>query len=373
MKGDIQRIFQQYGDDYIDRNRECLTEQHLKVIRCIQQCRTPAAGYIQFDCPDCQSRHYIERSCGNRMCPCCQTGKTEEWLDRRLRDQLPTHYFMITFTVPEELNAFFLHKPKESSNALFAAASGALKKLAADPKFLGVDLPGFFGVLHTWGRTLNFHPHLHFIVPGGGIYKEKGLWRSTKESFYAPGQALAKVCRGIFHELMSKGGWEQCIDPTVWRRNWVVDCQAVGNNGDGAIKYLAPYVFKTAITDSRILALGNGRVTFAYKKSGSARPRKMTIAVNEFIRRYLMHVLPEGFMRVRHYGFMGSGCSLAHQEIVALVRIAQALDVPPISYTPPPKRIFACRECGQTLIAVRILDQDHQTIGLIRPKALQTE
>lgn len=373
MKGDIQRIFQEYGDDYIDQNRGSLTEQHLKVIRCIRNCRTPAAGYIQFDCPDCRSRHYMERSCGNRMCPSCQSGKTDEWLDRRLREQLPTHYFLITFTVPEELKAFFMYKPAESYGALFDAASGALRKLAADPKFLGVDLPGFFGVLHTWGRTLNYHPHIHFIVPGGGIDKDKGLWRSSNENFYAPGQALAKVCRGIFRELMEKGGWLPCIDPSVWNRNWVADCQAVGNNPEGAIKYLAPYVFKTAITDSRIVAVGNGCVTFSYRKSGSVRLRKMTIDVNEFIRRYLMHVLPEGFMRVRHYGFMGSGCSVSHQDLVALVRIAQALDVPPVFYTPQPKRIFACPECGQRLVATRILDRQRQAISLIKPKVLQLE
>ena len=284
MTGDIQRIFQQHGDAFIRDNRQHVTKQHLKVIRAIQNCGTPAAGWIGFDCADCSSPHFIERSCGNRMCPSCQTGKTQQWLDRRLEQQLPIHYFLITFTLPDELHPFFLYRPKEGFTALFKAASEALKALAENPRFIGVDLVGFFGVLHTWGRTLNYHPHIHFVVPGGGIDREKRLWRSSRESFYAPGQALAKTFRGIFREWVEDEGLEAATDPTVWSKKWVVDCEAVGQNREGTIKYLAPYVFKTAITDSRIVAVGNGTVTFTYVKSGSRRKRRMTLDVTEFIR-----------------------------------------------------------------------------------------
>ena len=362
MKGDIQRIFQQYGDDYIDRNRDRLTIQQQKVIHCIQTCGTPAAGWIQFECPECRTKQYRERSCGNRMCPSCQTAKTADWLDKRLAQQLPTHYFLITFTVPEELNPFFLYKPQEAFTAFFKASSGALKKLASNPKYLGVDLPGFFGVLHTWGRTINFHPHIHFVVPGGGIDKDKHLWRNTAESFYAPGQALAKVCKGIFSELLTETGLHDHVDPSVWLKKWVVDCEAVGHNREGVLKYLAPYVFKTAITDNRIVGVANGKVTFTYRKSGSRRVRRMTLDVNEFMRRYLMHVLPSGFMRIRHYGFMGSGCAIPHQELVTLVRLAQAFEVEPVEYTPAPKRHLCCPECGQRLIA-RLINARNIRLG----------
>jgi hypothetical protein len=271
MKGDIQRLFQEFGNDYIGENRDSLTEQHVKVIRAIQDCGTPEAGWIGFSCTDCLEPHFIERSCGNRLCPSCQHGKTQEWLDKRLQEQLPIHYFMITFTVPEELNPFMLHKPKEGYTALFKAASGALKKLAGNERFIGADLPGFFGVLHTWGRTLNYHPHIHFVVPGGGIDKKKKLWRSSREDFFAPGQALAKVFKGIFREQMQIQELEACIDQRVWYKNWVVDCQPVGQNRVGVLKYLAPYVFKTAITDNRIVAVAKGKVTFSYVKSGSPK------------------------------------------------------------------------------------------------------
>ena len=351
MKGDIQRIFQQFGDAYIRDNGQHLTEQHLKVIHAIQRCGTPAAGWIAFQCSGCGSTHYLERSCGNRMCPTCQSGKTRQWLDKRLQQQLPVHYFLITFTVPDELNPFFIFKPKEGFNALFKAASEALKALAANPRFIGVDLPGFFAVLHTWGRTINFHPHIHVVVPGGGIDRRKRLWRSSRQDFYAPGQALAQVFRGIFRELLEKQQLQGLVDPAVWRRKWVVDCEALGHNREGAIKYLAPYVFKTAITDSRIVAVGNGKVTFTYVKSGSRRKRKMTLEVADFIRRYLMHVLPNGFMRIRHYGFMGSGCSIPHEELVALVRMAQAFEVEAVEYSPTAPKPLLCPQCGGRLVA----------------------
>ena len=362
MKNAIQKIFQDHGKTYVRENAQRLTEQHLKVIGAIQRCGTPAAGWIRFECTGCLTQHYVEKSCGNRMCPSCQSGKTAEWLDKRLSKQLPTHYFLITFTVPEELNPFFIHKPKEGFTAFFKAASGALKTLAGNPRFLGVDLPGFFGVLHTWGRTINFHPHIHFVVPGGGIDREKGLWRSSREDFYAPGQALAKVFKGIFRERIKQEGLEDCINPSVWTRNWVVDCQAAGQNREGIIKYLAPYVFKTAITDSRIVSVGNGKVTFTYVKSGSNRQRRMTLNVYEFIRRYLMHVLPAGFMRIRHYGFMGSGCSVPHDELVALVRMAQAFEVESIDYVPDEKKPFFCPKCGGRLVAKCLLSATRKVI-----------
>lgn len=363
MKGDIQRIFQQFGNAYIAENREKLTEQHLKVIHAIQNCGTPALGWIGFECTDCARTHYIERSCGNRLCPSCQTGKTHEWLDKRLSQQLPTHYFLITFTAPEELQPFFILKPKEGFNAFFNAASQALKTLAGNPRFIGVDLPGFFAALHTWGRTVNYHPHIHFVVPGGGIDREQGLWRCAREDYYAPGQALAQVCIGVFRELIEKQGLSECIDPSVWTRKWVVDAEPTGHNREGAIKYLAPYVFKTAITDNRIVAVTNDSVTFTYVKSGSRRKRRMTLDVNEFIRRYLMHVLPEGFMRIRHYGFMGSGCSLPHKELVALVRLAQGFEVGPVDYVPAEKKPPQCPKCGGTLVAKRIISPEGITLA----------
>ncbi len=373
MKGAIQRIFQEHGDRYIAENRDRLTAQHIKTIHAIQHCGTPAAGWLVFDCADCAAPHPIERSCGNRLCPTCQHGKGGEWLDRRLAEQLPTHYFMITFTVPQELHPLLLHEPQAGYTALFDAASAALKRLAADPRHLGADLPGFFGVLHTWGRTLQYHPHIHFVVPGGGLDKASGLWRSSRESFYAPGQALSKVFKGVFAERMRAANLHHHIDPAVWRKKWVVDSQAVRQNGKGVLVYLAPYVFRTAITDSRILSDQNGSVTFSYVKSGSRRSRKMTLGTMEFIRRYLLHVLPFGFMRIRRYGFMGSGCRVPHEELVALVCSAGACETSPIEHTPRTKAPFRCPACGGPLRCRAVLGPTGNVLAVHRPAVTQRE
>lgn len=198
---------------------------------------------------------------------------------------------------------------------------------------------------------MDFHPHIHFVVPGGGIDRETGLWRNSHESFYVPGKALAKVFKALFRELIEEVGPAECADPAAWAKNWVVDLQAVGQNREGVLKYLAPYVFKTAITDKRIVSVDKGKVTFTYMKSGSNRQRRMILDVNEFIRRYLMHVLPSGFMRIRHYGFMGSGCSIPQHELVALVRMAQGFEVDAIEHTPTERAPFLCAKCGGHLIA----------------------
>lgn len=374
MKGVIQRIIQDHGDAYLHQHAHELTQQHVKVIRAIQRCGTPAAGWIRLDCTDCDQIRLVERSCGSRMCPSCQTNKTAEWLDKRLQQQLPTHYFLITFTIPEQLRPLFLHAPKETYNALFAAAAHALKTLAGNPRFLGVDLPGFFGVLHTWGRALGYHPHVHFVVPGGGVDKAGGIWRSTRQDFYAPGQALARVFRGALRDALAREDLLQRCDPAVWQRNFTVDCQAVGQNREGVLKYLARYVFKTAITDSRVLSYSHGKVTFTYTKSGSNRPRRMTLDAPEFIRRYLQHVLPCGFMRIRYYGFMGSGCSLSHRELVALVRLAQGFEVAAIDYVPAESKRMLCPKCGAPLRARYILAPDgHILVDLLKPRPPKRE
>jgi hypothetical protein len=368
VKGDIQNIFQRYGDGYVRENRDRLTEQHLKVIKAIQSCGTPAAGWLGFGCTKCGRTHFIEKSCGNRLCPSCQHGKTQIWLDKRLQEQLPVHYFLITFTVPEELNPFMMHTRHEGYSAFFKAASGALKKLAGNSRFLGVDLPGFFGVLHTWGRTLNYHPHIHFVVPGGGIDKTTGLWRCSRTDFYAPGQALGEVCKGIFREEIKLAGLNGLVNPEVWRKKWVIDCEAVGQNREGIIKYLAPYVFRTAISDSRIVSVKDDRVTFSYVKSGSRRQRRMTLTADEFIRRYLMHVLPCGFMRIRYYGFMGSGSSIPHQKLVGLVRMAQAFETDPVEYVPMVKKPFHCPSCGGKLVFDAILTAERALTADMEPQ-----
>jgi len=351
----IQRLFQDNAEDYILRHVDQLSAQHRKVIDAIQSCGTHDAGTLLFTCSECQRHHHMVRSCSNRMCPTCQTSKTAKWLDKRLSEQLPTHYFMLTFTVPEQLRPFMLHQPKLAFDALFKAASTAIKKLALNPRHIGADLPGFFGILHTWGRTMQFHPHIHFVVPGGGIDKATRLWKASRTDFYLPVQALSEIFRGVFQEQMIDQNLIAAIDPCVWRTKWNVNSQAVHGNREGTLKYLASYVFKTAITDSRIVSTANDRVVFCYRKSGSNRQRRISLSAHEFIRRYLMHVLPHGFMRIRYYGFMNPAAGMPHDSLVAAIRLAHTddIDIPP--HAPQPTTLLTCVYCGAILALQRVL------------------
>ncbi|RJP60790.1 MAG: transposase [Deltaproteobacteria bacterium] len=237
---------------------------------------------------------------------------------------------------------------------MFTASAGAIKKLAKDPRFIGTDLAGFSGVLHTWGRQMQYHPHLHFIVPAGGLSPDRKKWLSTRNNFYLPVRALSEIFRAKFKDEMARQGLLHKIDPCVWQIAWNVNCQPIGDS-EATLKYLAPYIFRVAISDSRIMAVKDRTVTFSYQKKGSNRARHVTLDALEFIRRFLQHVLPSGFMKVRHYGFMNSNCaiSLARLRILILVGLQNMklflTDLSPKKQKPAmPKPL--CPTCGGFLV-----------------------
>ncbi len=319
--GTIADIFREHGPEYLETYQESIPALHRKVMRTIIGCRTEVCGVNVYTCGQCNKSTVVFRSCGNRHCPTCQNHKARQWLERQLNRELPGHHFMVTFTVPSQLRRFMRSHQRIAYTALFAASSAALKKLSADEEFVGGDCPGFFGVLHTWGRQLEYHSHIHYIVPGGAFDKESGNWHSSRVDFYVPVRALSKIFRAKFRDEMKNAGLFDQIDPVVWNIDWNVNCQAVGSS-EGSLKYLAPYVFKVAISDSRIVKVENRQVTFRYKKQKSSRWRTMTLEVMEFIRRYLQHVLPTGFMKIRYYGFMGSGSSVTLDNIRAAIELS---------------------------------------------------
>ena len=247
--------------------------------------------------------------------------------------------------------------------ALFEASSAALKTLAADPKFVGTDRFGFFGVLHTWGRTLDYHPHVHYVVPGGGDQRGWQPWLPSRADFFVPVQALSILFRAKFRDALAREGLLNQVDPAVWRRDWVVHSQAAGD-GRASLQYLAPYVFRVAIGDHRIVSCDDGKVTFTYRRSGSNRPRKMTLDAMEFIRRFLQHVLPAGFQKVRHYGFLSpnSQASLEavrwlvtlHSGLLQVLGRAIAVEV----HTEPPVR---CTNCGGPMRLIGFLPASPST------------
>jgi len=344
----INEIFRTYARDYIKTFGETMPSEHRKVIEAIINCRTESCGTMVYQCEQCGQNHILYRSCGNRHCPNCQHHKTHQWLMKQMERQLPGHHFMITFTVPQQLRRFIRSHQRVCYSALFKASSWTIKKLAADEKYIGGDLPGFFGVLHTWGRQLAYHPHIHYLVPGGALSKKEDRWHPSRIDFYLPVKAMSKIFKAKFRNEMSKSNLNTDIPEEVWNQEWVVNCQAVGA-GAHSIQYLASYVFKVAISNSRIIKVENHKVFFKYKKPQSNRWRTMVLDAMEFMRRFLQHVLPTGFMKIRYYGFLAPGSSVPLKKIETLIALAFGfvLTKPENKIEPfdPPK----CNLCGGKL------------------------
>lgn len=323
---------------------------HRKALQALTACRTDACGVTGYTCSQCGEPHWTFRSCGNRHCPQCQHHKSREWLNRRLAGALPGHHFLLTFTVPEALRPFLRSHQRATYGALFTASAGAIKTLARDAKYLGGDLPGFFGVLHTWGRQLTYHPHIHYVVPGGAFSTQDETWHPSRIDFYLPVKALSQIYRAKFRDAMHQLGLFAAIPAVVWTVDWNVNCQAVGASA-ASLKYLAPYVFRVAISESRILKVEDRTVWFHYRKPGSRRLRTMALDVLEFIRRFLQHVLPTGFMKVRYYGFMSANCAIPRDRLVALIELASGFAITPIpDVDPQPPPLMLCPHCGGRLI-----------------------
>ncbi len=342
----IQEIFREYAGEYLRRFGKTMPANHKKVINAIVHCRDGAMGMHLYSCAQCGAVKPLPCSCGNRHCPTCQSYKNALWLHRRLNDLLPCSYFLITFTVPEPLRNFLRANQKVAYPAMFRAAWGALKKLARDQKRLGAHHLGAVAALHTWGRRLNYHPHLHFIVPGGGLTRDRSEWRHSRADFFVPVKAVSTIFRAKFRDAMEAAGLKSSIDAAVWKTDWVVHSEAVGDGGS-ALKYLAPYIFRVGISNSRIVTHHDGRVVLRYHKSGSARWRTMELDAMEFIRRFLQHVLPTGFTKIRHYGILNANAATPLQRVRELIcvlyELVKELVQPPAA---PPLPPLPCPKCG---------------------------
>lgn len=343
-------IFTTYAPEYIERYPN-LPASHHKAIDAICRCRTGAYGSSLYACASCGQHHHIAHACGNRHCPQCQHQKAAQWLHTQLDKQLPGAYFLITFTVPEALRPFCRSHPRLAYQSLFSASSQALKHLAKDPRFIGTTLPGFSGILPTWGRQLHYHPHIHSIVPGGGLSQDRETWLPSRTNFSVPVRALSPISRALFKQEMRTAGQFAQIDPHVWTTPWNVHSQATPN-GATSFTSLAPSVFKVAISNRRIVGLQDRIVTFTSRKPGSTRPRTTCLDVFEFMRRFLQHVLPAGFMKVRHFGFMNTNCRIKTDTIRQRItsQTGAILEQPRCPATTPAQ--MTCPNCGAPLIVL---------------------
>jgi hypothetical protein len=346
----LRAIFTAFAPEYLERYPH-LPLAHRKVISAIQQCQSGHYGHSLYACQQCGEQHRVNHACGNRHCPQCQQQKTQQWLQHHLDKQLPGPHFLRTCTVPETLRPFIRSPQRLAYHALVNASSEALKRLAKDERFLGTDLPGFPGVLHPWGRQLQYHPHLHSIVPGGGLSKDRTAWRPSRANFYVPVQALSPIYRALFKEAIDQDGLLGQINPLVWQTNWNVHSQATPN-GHTSFQYRAPSVFKVAIANSRIVALKDRTVPFTSRKVGSSRLRATTLDAIAFIRRFLQHVLPEGCMKVRHVGFLHASCAISTNTLRLLIVQGHPLECKPTQSVPPAPLAPLCPTCGAPMRVV---------------------
>ena len=316
-KIEVQDIIKKYGEEYKEKHK--MMPHIAKTMEAIEKCRTEKLGYHEDVCDECGYRKISYNSCRNRHCPKCQSIARAKWVEEREAEILNVKYFHVVMTIPSELYMIAYQNQRKVYKILFKATAETLEELARDKKYLGAEI-GFMEVLHTWGQTLVYHPHIHCIVPAGGIDKI-GKWRNSKKKFFIPVKVLSRKFRGKFlyylkNEKMEFYGKNEYLNnkqnfdelmSKMYNKEWISYCKPPFENAKSVIKYLGRYTHRVAISNERILSEENGEVTFKYRDyKDNNKMKEMTLKAEEFIRRFLMHILPPGFMKIRHYGLLGN-------------------------------------------------------------------
>jgi len=378
---EVADVFHRHGADWRQANAGHVSLDQLKVMSAIEQCRSAALGGHVERCEECGHSRIAYNSCRNRHCPKCQGAAARDWLAAREADLLPVGYFHLVFTLPAEIAPIAYQNKAVVYDLLFRTAAETLLTIAADPRHLGARI-GATAVLHTWGSAMTHHPHIHMIVPGGGISLDGTRWISCRPGFLLPVRVLSRLFRRLFlagiaeaHAagrlaffgeiagLYRRPAFDAHLAP-LRRKNWFVYAKPPFAGPEAVLAYLARYTHRVAIANSRLVRLDESGVTFRYKdyrRSGQARYRTMTLAADEFIRRFLLHVLPKGFHRIRHYGLLASaGCKANIARARELIAVPLPPDPPTVddntdqapaaaTHPHPP-----CPCCGGTMIIVEV-------------------
>jgi Putative transposase/Transposase zinc-binding domain len=364
-------LIRNHHDEFLDRHGSWLNSEQRRALRDLARCRTAALGGHVRRCSCCDHIDIYYNSCRNRHCPSCQAGQRAIWLDREAQWLLPVEYHHVVFTLPSELSEVTLRNPVTVYNLLFQAASETIREIAADPKYLGAQV-GLLLMLHTWGQNLHHHPHVHGIVTGGGLSCDASgqvdpspRWVSCRRGFFLPVRVLSRVYRGKFlaglRQAYARGqliGFEKpdsfgCWLATLQRQDWVVYSQPPAAGPEVVLKYLARYVHRVAISESRLVSVENGKVTFTlkdYREGG--RVKSQTLDVIEFLRRWVQHVLPRGFVKARHYGLLANRYRdekrVICRRLLGPIVIQQQISSKPVLE----EKRFRCRQCGVGVMAI---------------------
>jgi Putative transposase/Transposase zinc-binding domain len=354
---ELAEIFRRHGPEYRAKFGDRMPPSHVEAMQAIEQCRTETLGGHVYQCPECGDLEYSYHSCKNRHCPKCQNAEATRWLAQQRALLLPVPYFLVTFTLPEALRPVARSHQKCVYNLLFQTSAAALQALALDPKYVGGQI-GMVGVLHTWTREMAYHPHIHYLVPGGALAPDGVQWLSPRSpDWLVPVHALSALFRGKFKAALTTAGLLAHVSPRVWTKGWVTHCLPAGT-GTEVLAYFAPYIRRIAITNSRLEKLEDGHVTFRGRERTSHAWTHRMLPAEEFIRRFLQHVLPKGFMKVRYYGVLSPSRRPALAQLRMLLAAcpshAQAAQS---SYTRdrpesarPPEAALHCPTCGGPLV-----------------------
>jgi hypothetical protein len=357
------------GIAFLRHSQKWFTWLHWKILTAIVNCRTSALGGHVDECSNCGHRAISFNSCRNRHCPKCQANARDRWLEARSRELLPTRYVHVVFTLPRELAPLALQNKREIYSLLFRASAETLLTVARDPQHLGAEI-GFFSVLHTWNQKLLHHPHVHCVVPAGGLAPDHSRWIAAPAGFFLPVKVLSRVFRGKFvtglrelhatGALSFHGNFTHLQSPpafaamlrSLFRSDWVVYCKKPFGGAEHALRYLGCYTHRVAISNHRLVALQDEQVTFQWRDSAHHnKKRLMQLPLEEFLRRFFLHVLPSGFVRIRHFGFF------AHRRRAALLPLCFELLARPVSPDAPtpdtpdtpsdsPRPLWLCPRCG---------------------------
>jgi len=335
----IADVFREYQKSFETKYADRILPSHRKTIAAILRCRTPEAGIIHSHCSACDKSQWHACSCGHRSCPQCQNHEASCWLDRQREKLLPVDYFLATFTLPAELRPLAWQHQRMVYAALFKAATQTIKAFGLSPRHLGAQM-GMTAILHTHSRKLAYHPHIHVVIPGGGVDIQHRLWKPTGKKYLFNAFALAKVFRGkLLHEIAMAGLKLTADIP----KKLVVDCRHAGR-GEPALKYLSRYLYRGVVSESNIIANRDGKVTFRYIDGRSKETRTETLDGEDFMWRVIQHVLPRGFQRVRNYGFLHHNA----RKILNLLQLILRVVIKPKPKLERP--VFCCSACGQPMV-----------------------
>jgi len=359
------------GAAFIERSRKWIRWRHIKVMLAIVRCRTAALGGHLDECTRCGHRAISYNSCRNRHCPKCQANARDRWLAARRQELLPTRYVHVVFTLPQRLAPLALQNKRVVFDLLFRTSAETLLEVARDPRHLGAEI-GFFSVLHTWSQKLGLHPHVHCVIPSGGLSLDHTHWVPSQNRFFLPHEVLRRVFRGKFvdalkqafrdRQLCFQGDLTLLAQPKtfaawlrpLFRKDWIVYLKPPFGGPEYVLRYLGRYTHRVAISNHRLVSFADGKVTFRWRDSAHNNEQKlMTLSLDEFLRRFLLHLLPKGFVRIRNFGFLANRRRATMLPLCfRLLGSAPEPQAEQEVSTPSPSDLWLCPNCGGPMVVI---------------------